>query len=334
MDAARLIEQIVRQTTVLIAQLSTSAGLRAPLSQVADRVFLELAREIEAQGVSRKVAADMFGMALRGYQRKVQRLQESLSVQGRTLWEAVLDHLERHGGTTLADLLSRFAPDGEEHLRAVLHDLQRNGLVYATGRGSSTVYGLSSSDDLERMRRQDGDEAVRPSVWLAVHDRSRSVRALANDLAAEPEAVLRAAQALHADGLLTSDTEGPVDMDSVLSSQRFLIPVGTEYGWEEAVFDHFRAVATAIATKLRSAGPRSSARDLIGGATLAFELGPSHPMRDEVLGLLVRVRAEINEVWERHSAHNREHSIAEDERTQVTFYFGQNVAPIQEGSEP
>src|SRR5262245_16314856 len=171
MDSARLIDQIVRQTTILIAQLSTSAGLRAPLAHIADQVFLELSREIEAQGVSRTVAADMFGMALRGYQRKVQRLQESLSVQGRTLWEAVLEHLQRHGASTLSQLLSRFEPDGEEQLRAVLRDLQRSGMVYATGRGPSTVYGLSSSQDKQRMRDEDGEEALRPSVWAAIYDR-------------------------------------------------------------------------------------------------------------------------------------------------------------------
>jgi hypothetical protein len=57
----------VQQTTVLIAQLSTAAGLRAPLAHVADQVFVELSRELEAQGLGRKVVADMFGMALRGY---------------------------------------------------------------------------------------------------------------------------------------------------------------------------------------------------------------------------------------------------------------------------
>jgi hypothetical protein len=77
MDAKLLIDAIVRQTTVLIAQLSTSAGIRAPLAHVADQVFLDLASEIEAQGVARKVAADMFGLALRSYQKKVQRLTES-----------------------------------------------------------------------------------------------------------------------------------------------------------------------------------------------------------------------------------------------------------------
>ena len=74
MDSKLLIDAIVRQTTVLLAQLSTAAGIRAPLAHVADQVFVELAKEIEAQGVGKKIVADMFGLALRGYQKKVQRL--------------------------------------------------------------------------------------------------------------------------------------------------------------------------------------------------------------------------------------------------------------------
>src|SRR5690349_23246652 len=95
-----LIDAIVRQTTVLIAQLSTAAGIRAPLAHIADQVFLELSREIEAQGVSRKVAADMFGLAIRSYQKKVQRVTESVSVRDRTLWQGVLDHLTERGSTS------------------------------------------------------------------------------------------------------------------------------------------------------------------------------------------------------------------------------------------
>src|SRR5690349_24211912 len=93
MNPQLLIDAIVRQTTVLIAQLSTTAGVRAPLARVADQVFLELAREIEAQGVGRKVAADMFGLALRSYQKKLVRLNASVTDKNRTLWEAVLDFL-------------------------------------------------------------------------------------------------------------------------------------------------------------------------------------------------------------------------------------------------
>src|SRR5450432_4637798 len=97
MNPRHLIDAIVQQTTVLVAQLSTAAGLRSPLAHVADQVFLSLAQEIERQGVSRKVVADMFGLALRTYQRKVQRLAESSSAGGRTLWEAILTHITDDG---------------------------------------------------------------------------------------------------------------------------------------------------------------------------------------------------------------------------------------------
>lgn len=46
-----LIDSIVRQTTVLIAQLSTAAGVRSPPSHLADEVFVSLAKEIDNQGL-------------------------------------------------------------------------------------------------------------------------------------------------------------------------------------------------------------------------------------------------------------------------------------------
>jgi hypothetical protein len=91
MDSQLLIDQVVRQTMILIAQLATSGGARAPLAHIADTVFLELARELEAQGLSRKVTADMFGVALRSYRRRIQRLSESVTERGRSLWAAVLE---------------------------------------------------------------------------------------------------------------------------------------------------------------------------------------------------------------------------------------------------
>src|ERR1700755_381268 len=122
MDAKRLIDAIVRQTTVLIAQLSTSAGIRAPLAHIADQVFLDLAQEIEQQGVSRKVAADMFGLALRSYQRKGERLRESASVAEKTLWQAVLDHVRGEGSVPRSQILSTFARDDADDVIAVLGD--------------------------------------------------------------------------------------------------------------------------------------------------------------------------------------------------------------------
>ena len=75
---------------MLIAQLATAGGFRAPLAHIADQVFRDLARSLQEQGGSRRVSADMFGMALRAYVRKVQRLGESTTFRGRSLWESML----------------------------------------------------------------------------------------------------------------------------------------------------------------------------------------------------------------------------------------------------
>src|SRR6185369_747867 len=68
---------MVRQTTVLIAQMATTAGARAPLAHTANSVFLDLARELKQQGLGSKVISDMFGLTLRAYDAKVARLTES-----------------------------------------------------------------------------------------------------------------------------------------------------------------------------------------------------------------------------------------------------------------
>ncbi len=49
MNLRLLIDGIVRQTTVLVAQLSTTSGVRSPLAQIADQVFLQLTQELESQ---------------------------------------------------------------------------------------------------------------------------------------------------------------------------------------------------------------------------------------------------------------------------------------------
>src|SRR5262245_59163681 len=149
MDTKLLIDAIVRQTTVLIAQLSTAAGIRAPLAHVADQIFLELAQEIERQGVGRKVVADMFGMALRTYQKRVQRLNESGSQRGRTLWEAVFDYLSEQQDAPVRrkQLEARFRNDSADSVAAVLNDLVASGLVYATGRGAGASYRVLSPSE-------------------------------------------------------------------------------------------------------------------------------------------------------------------------------------------
>src|SRR6187551_1868776 len=89
MNQQILIDAIVRQTMVLIARLSTVDGVRSPLSHIADEVFVGLVDELESQRVGKKVIADMFGLALCSYRQKVQRLRESATSRGVTLWAAL-----------------------------------------------------------------------------------------------------------------------------------------------------------------------------------------------------------------------------------------------------
>jgi hypothetical protein len=323
MDTKHLVDAIVRQTTILIGQLSTVAGIRAPLAGIADQVFLDLARELEAQGVGRKVAADMFGMALRSYQKKIQRLAGSATGSEYTLWSAVLAHVRESGGASRQALHKRFNREDPFDLGAVLKDLVGSGVVSATGRGPTTYYQVTSDQTRLSMAGEADQEAITNLVWLAIYDRQPIARAaLPADLPFQAQQCERAVSALVEDGRVELGEQGG---EQVLRCSELRIPVGSEQGWEAAVFDHFRAVATAIAAKLRVAGARSDRGDVIGGSTISFDLDPGHPYEAQVYGLLQRVRTDVNELWEHVTELNRKRPIDPDRKVEVTFYFGQSV---------
>jgi hypothetical protein len=318
MDARLLTDSIVRQTTVLIAQISTAAGIRAPLSQIADQVFLSLSQELERQGVSRKVVADMFGLALRSYQRKVQRLEESGTTQNKTLWEAVLEFVEAEGSVTRPRVLERFKHDEEASVVAVLGDLVSSGLVSASGRGSTTLYRITSEVDRKAMQAAGSLDTLSHLVWGEIFRHPQvTFKELSVLFATDTERLEQALQVLIEDGRVERQGEGDA---ARFKSGPFLIPVGSQQGWEAAVFDHFQAMANAVAAKLRD---RTETH--IGGATLHFGVHPEHPLYDETLQTLVRVRAQLNELWNKVCDHNNQHPHPDTEMTRVTVYLGQNV---------
>ena len=322
MDTRHLIEGIVQQTTVLIAQISTAAGLRAPLARVADQVFLELAREIEAQGVGRKVVADMFGLALRTYQKKVARLSASATFVDRTLWEAVFDFLVSEGSVPRTRVLERFPRDAEQDVGAVLNDLVSSGFAYSTGRGDSAVFGPTSQSDRRALFARANAESLTHLVWLTIYrERAISRGELLEKMPGGPE-IERAIDALLRDG---HAVEEPREGGAVLLARELMIPVGATQGWESAVLDHFKAVASAIGAKVRKAKPRAKHADKIGGSTLSFDLHPGHPHEQLVYGLLQRVRNDVNALWDEVTRYNREHPGPEDQLIRVYFYLGQNI---------
>jgi hypothetical protein len=322
MDTKILVDAIVRQTTVLIAQLSTAAGVRAPLAHVADQVFLELAQEIERQGVGRKVVADMFGMALRSYQKRVQRLSESASERGRTLWQAVYDYLGEQGTVRRKAIEERFRRDSPDDLGAVLNDLTASGLVYATGRGANAMYRALTASERDAAQDHESLDALTDLAWLAIY-RARSLKLseLRAQLPANAETTARAVERLIADGIVKMS--GAPD-DPALQAENFVIPVNSSRGWEASVFDHFSTVAAAIAAKVRL-GAAARHGEAIGGATYTFDIYPGHPSEARVMALLTRMRAEMDALWEEVAGYNRAHPVPDERKTKVSFYFGQNV---------
>lgn len=315
-----LIDSVVRQTTVLIAQLATSGGVRAPLAHVANQVFLDLANELEAQGVSRKVSADMFGMALRAYVRKVQRLGESSTERGRTLWEAVYDYLGKQGVVTREQAIERFHRDDDVLVRGVLRDLTESGLVFATGTGRGSVYRVATEEELGRMG-QFTQGRLDELLWVMIYREGPVARSMLGKLAGSSSAVLDAAlERLISAGRIQRNGD---PADPRYSASAFVVPLGAEEGWEAAVLDHFHALVRTICQKLRLA-PESSAEDTVGGSTYTFAVWPGHPLRDEVIGSLRRFRQSFGELRARVDAHNATHQVPDDYE-QVVFYGGQSV---------
>jgi hypothetical protein len=262
MNVRLLIDGIVRQTTVLIAQLATSGGLRAPLAHVAGQVFLDLAKELEGQGVTRKVTADMFGMALRTYQRHTQRLSHSVTDRGRSLWEALLDHIQRQGVVSREEIFRRFRHDDEASLRGVLRDLVESGIVFASGTAASAVYRVASEEEIGKLRLGTDGLATEAFVWSLVFRDGPTTIARLVELSGIPSVTLEPVLA----SLVAMGRVEPVETNGerAYRSRELVLGFENSAGWEAAVLDHFTALVRTIGQKLEL-DQRASEADECGG---------------------------------------------------------------------
>ncbi len=331
MDPQILIDAIVRQTMVLIARLSTVDGVRSPLAHVANEVFVGLVRELESQGVGKKVIADMFGLALRSYRQKVQRLSESVTTRGVTLWGAVHAFLAEHESATRAELLAHFKHDEESMVRSILNDLVESGLVLRSGRGRETRYRVATDEELEELGASAGansHETNTALVWVHVYRESPiSKNRLAELLPLRAAALDAAIASLVADGQIRVETRP----DGVYcATDHCLIPVGQAAGWEAAIVDHHRAVLNALAAKVVSGKHVSAADDEVGGTTITYDLWPGHPREREVRQLLADARKKVIPLWDEITEYNGDR--ASDISYQVTFYCGQYLVEEDDGT--
>lgn len=320
-----LIDSVVRQTTVLIAQIATSGGLRAPLAHVASQVFMDLTRELENQGVPTKVRADMFGMALRTYQRHTQQLSQSRTDRGRSLWEAVFAYLEENSVVTRDELFHRFRHDDEPSLRGVLRDLTDSGLVFASGSGQSSVYRIATPDELGKMKRSTDSASTEAFVWCAVYrEKDPTLSRLSEVTGLAERAIERALDSLVKGGRIERVESAGA---TTFRSHELVLGLEDPTGWEASVLDHYTALVKTIAQKLQ-VDQKATLADEVGGSTYHFDLFRGHPLEAEVLGELRRFRERMTSLRARVDAVNAKHPDPQ-ERMRVDAYYGQCV--LEEG---
>lgn len=321
MNLESLLNAIVRQTVILIAQLATH-GTRAPLAHVADQVFMSLVNELRQRGLSHRAVAHMFSLPLSTYHDRIRRFSVSETTQS-SLWKAVLDHIQEHEPITQAKLLFEFRRDNADDIKGVLQDLMKARLISKTGQGLDSTYEITS----EKSRMAGSNDPVQAAaslVWVAVNGHSPARREDIERLVPMEDALLNdAIEELVEQGRLMEEV---VDGELVWSCDSCVIPFDSSIGWEAAVFDHYQTMVKAILNKLER-GKQARFTDVIGGSTYKFYLSEEHPMRTEVLALLQETRARAGALRERVTQYNKDHALSAEDMDEVLFYTGQTVIP-------
>jgi hypothetical protein len=278
-------------------------------------VFVELAHELEAQGISRKVSADMFGMALRAYIRKLRRLGEGKTDQGKTLWQAVLEFIREQPMVSRPRVFERFRCDGDLEVSAIVHDLLDSGLIFSSGTGQQAVFRAANDQELSQLSKIYSTQGFDDLVWVTVF---RSGPLTDEDLGAllgRPaanlqDAIDRLMQLGHVERLPSG----------VLRAQDFLIPLGATVGFEAAVFDHIQAVVQTICQRLEHDAEHP--RDWVGGSTYTFDVWPGHPLENAVKSQLNELRQRCGDLRSQVTAYNAQHGL-DPHYEQITTYVGQ-----------
>ena len=326
MNVRLLIDAVVRQTMVLVAELATSGGLRAPLSHVAGQAFLELARELENQGVGKKVSADMFGMALRTYQRRTQRLSQSLTDRGRSLWEATLEFIEQSGVVRRDDILRRFRHDDEPSLRGVLRDLTDSGLVFSSGTGNNQAFRVATKDEAKALKRGSDSAGLEAFVWSIIY---RAGKLSADELSERTSLSLAELQPMVESLIAAGKVVRQATEPQLLEAKNLVLGFDDPTGWEGSVLDHFTALVQTIVRKL-SIDQRATRSDEVGGSTYHFVLWRGHPFESEILGELSRFRERMSALRTKLDEYNGAQPMQEP-TLRVVAYYGQSL--VEEDNE-
>ena len=216
-------------------------------------------------------------------------------------------------------VIERFHRDEEVLVRGVLRDLVESGLAFVSGTGDDAVFRPSTPDEVRdgRMRLGDGTDELLGAIVYREGPLARSALLARSGLPREEFDVCL--ERLAAAGRIRGDAA------DVFSASEFVVPLDGEAGWEAALFDHYHALVRTLCCRL-SPDPRlgSLPPESVGGSTYTFDVWPGHPLYEDVLATLGRVRRVQSELRQRVEAHNALHGTP-DSFVQVVSYIGQSV---------
>jgi hypothetical protein len=321
-----LIDAIVRQTVVLIAEIVTASESRPQLARIADDIFGSLVSTLRSQAVSNKAIADMFGLTLRTYHNRVARLAENETQRGQQLRDAIHRFVEERGSVRKAQVLDHFSTHEPAMVVGLLRDLVSAELVFQSGQGPAMAYRIARSGELPPRSPAD-DERLARLYWIAIHRFGPlDLEGLLKFVPGDPDAARAAVERLIAEGRV-SPTEGSGGA-TLYSSDECFIPPEDLAGWEAALFDHFQAVVATIAARLRAR--TRDPDDWTGGATFSFAVWRGHPMFEEAVSLLSQTRSRARALREKVRDYNARNPAPNERAARVVFYAGQSLVGLEE----
>jgi len=247
-----LIRLITRQAMKLVARLAIVHDRRSSLAKISDIAFLELNNELETLGLRKKVIADMFGLALRSYQQKVNRLHESTAWDMRSLWTSVYDYLSKAKKATRKDIFDRYNAADERVLSSILADLTASGFltktdVKTTKGGNDTIYTVT--DDNMANKPTLNQACTLNLVWTYIYTYPRVSRQnIAERLGLDADAVQSVLEQLEK----TNRIERVVDDLGEYFVAPWCIQEAGEgvMGMLSGMYHHFQSICSALAIKL------------------------------------------------------------------------------------
>lgn len=126
-ESFRFVRTLAAETGRAIVSNATVEGMRRSLDWVDDMVLRGILDELDARGVSRKVAADMLGITPRTLRRQVAAQQEARQdEEATTIWVQIIDLLLTVP-MTRGEVEGQFPHIEPERIGGILHDMKEEG---------------------------------------------------------------------------------------------------------------------------------------------------------------------------------------------------------------